>query len=558
MIYLPRYYHNKPPLGSEINLKNPLTQGLVSCFVMNERGGRAYDVMNKQIAVTTLPVWGHYMGSGSLRDSVHTNASTLNLDANALGQKFTLLARFAFSGNPTGFHGGNIAQRADWSSAFNNRGFVWGMEYSPTGLSFWNFGNNDFYPGNRTRASNPGAGKWHSGAVRFKYDTNATDMWINGKQDVVNGSNSGSLGASSTGALYLGSNGNNCQVYVDYFYAFNRTLTKEELLEFHIAPYQIFTQPRRPLIYLPAGGGGGTTIDIPAGALQFTGQVPTVVTTAHQTIAIPAGAFTFTGQIPVVEVGADQTIAIPAGAFTFTGQAPTVDATADQTIPVPAGSFTFTGQVPTVTVGNHVTVEIPAGAVQLAGQVPVIDVTQDANIAIPAGSIVFTGEVLTVVTTEDQIISIPAGTLQLTGHAPVVSIPAGGDNDTYLQVDPTNPDILNLYVEGTLLAAFSKQNIAVNGGLALKVATKTAAYTATVRDAILLCDATAAAFSVTLPAAAGAEGLILFIKKTDASANAVTIDGDGSEEIDGSTTLSLPSQYDAARLVSSGSGWSKV
>ncbi len=45
------------------------------------------------------------------------------------------------------------------------------------------------------------------------------------------------------------------------------------------------------------------------------------------------------------------------------------------------------------------------------------------------------------------------------------------------------------------------------------------------------------------------------IKKTDVSANAVTIDGNGAETIDGATTQSLPAQYDSMEVVTNGTEW---
>ena len=87
------------------------------------------------------------------------------------------------------------------------------------------------------------------------------------------------------------------------------------------------------------------------------------------------------------------------------------------------------------------------------------------------------------------------------------------------------------------------------------IVTKTAAYTATLFDDIIICDATGGAFSITLPVAATASGKVYHIKKIDVSANAVTIDGDGAETIDDSATLILTSQYDAAQIVCDGSEW---
>lgn len=74
-------------------------------------------------------------------------------------------------------------------------------------------------------------------------------------------------------------------------------------------------------------------------------------------------------------------------------------------------------------------------------------------------------------------------------------------------------------------------------------------------DYLLLCNATAGAITVTLPPVGLVAGRIYSFKKTDASANAVTIDGYGSETIDGATTKSLASQYKALTIMSDGTTW---
>ena len=87
------------------------------------------------------------------------------------------------------------------------------------------------------------------------------------------------------------------------------------------------------------------------------------------------------------------------------------------------------------------------------------------------------------------------------------------------------------------------------------VTSQSTTYTILSTDYVVLCDASSAAFTVTLPTAVGATGKRYYIKKTDSSANAVTIDGDGSETIDDSTARVLASQYDSVGIVSDGSEW---
>ena len=91
-----------------------------------------------------------------------------------------------------------------------------------------------------------------------------------------------------------------------------------------------------------------------------------------------------------------------------------------------------------------------------------------------------------------------------------------------------------------------------------RVVTKTTAYTVVLGDydKLILCSASGASFTITLPAAATAgDGFRVSFKKTDSTTNTVTLDGNASETIDGATTIVLGNQYDAFDLVCDGSNW---
>jgi hypothetical protein len=90
---------------------------------------------------------------------------------------------------------------------------------------------------------------------------------------------------------------------------------------------------------------------------------------------------------------------------------------------------------------------------------------------------------------------------------------------------------------------------------ALAVATKTANYTLTDSDDVLLIDATAGAVVITLHAVASAKRKRYDFKKIDASANAMTLDGNGAETIDGAATLASVVQWTNFTLFPTSSGW---
>lgn len=80
-------------------------------------------------------------------------------------------------------------------------------------------------------------------------------------------------------------------------------------------------------------------------------------------------------------------------------------------------------------------------------------------------------------------------------------------------------------------------------------------YTITLNDSLVTADATAGNITITLRPADECEQKLIIIKKTDASANTVTVAADGSETIDGAATNVLAAQYDTLKLMSDGNQW---
>ena len=71
-------------------------------------------------------------------------------------------------------------------------------------------------------------------------------------------------------------------------------------------------------------------------------------------------------------------------------------------------------------------------------------------------------------------------------------------------------------------------------------------------DCFVMCNATGGAFNITLPAAhASYQGRIFYIKKTDSSANAITIVG----TVEGAVNPTLAAQYNSMTLTCDGTSW---
>jgi hypothetical protein len=75
------------------------------------------------------------------------------------------------------------------------------------------------------------------------------------------------------------------------------------------------------------------------------------------------------------------------------------------------------------------------------------------------------------------------------------------------------------------------------------------------RDSIILCDTTSGNTTLNLPKASKAAWKVYTIKKADTSANQVDIVPDGTEVVDGASSLSLTASYESTRIASDGSSW---
>lgn len=155
-----------------------------------------------------------------------------------------------------------------------------------------------------------------------------------------------------------------------------------------------------------------------------------------------------------------------------------------------------------------------------------------------------------------QVIYTPAFA---TGLLPIVN---GGTNNASLSVVGG----VIYYGEGTKITALANgtagQTLKSQGttlspvwGADLNtIQTKTANYTALTSDSVINCSGSA--FTITLYAATGNSGKQITINKTDAPfANIITIDGNGSETINGALTTTLNVQYESVTLYCDGANW---
>jgi uncharacterized protein (TIGR02145 family) len=98
-----------------------------------------------------------------------------------------------------------------------------------------------------------------------------------------------------------------------------------------------------------------------------------------------------------------------------------------------------------------------------------------------------------------------------------------------------------------------KSSFEVQGSVGYKVSTITSATTLDDTYHVVLCNN--GPYTVTLPAAATNAGRIYKIKNIDAQSDAITIDGNGSETIDGALTYNLQPYKHSVTIISDGNNW---
>lgn len=128
---------------------------------------------------------------------------------------------------------------------------------------------------------------------------------------------------------------------------------------------------------------------------------------------------------------------------------------------------------------------------------------------------------------------------------------------TFPPLNPRVGDAVDLRNISVAAREALKGNIVFQGALHIVPVRITSAVSpfSVVGSCIILADATSGAITINLPPVADASGFVYFIKKADSGGNAVTIDGDDSETIDGSTTLALSAAWSTATIVCDGTQW---
>jgi hypothetical protein len=153
---------------------------------------------------------------------------------------------------------------------------------------------------------------------------------------------------------------------------------------------------------------------------------------------------------------------------------------------------------------------------------------------------------------DNSSVTFPSsGTIQA-GTPSQYGVMISGSGSTYTVIAPDS-STTKVLTSGGSGAAPSWQSPAA-GSTSLAVANKTANYTVTTSDDYITANTSGGAFTLTLPTAVGNTGKVFRFKLVTAG-NILTIDGDGSETIDGLAAYKMGTQNDYLEIVSNGTNW---
>ncbi len=80
-------------------------------------------------------------------------------------------------------------------------------------------------------------------------------------------------------------------------------------------------------------------------------------------------------------------------------------------------------------------------------------------------------------------------------------------------------------------------------------------YTVIDAEDVILADATAGAITINLPPLSNSLGRAMWMKNIGSGANAVTLDGDGADQIEGSLTYVLSAADEGVMIIGAAASW---
>lgn len=264
---------SKPPIGTGIDWSNPLSQGLVGCWLFNEGGGRtAFDLRQKGNATLT--------GAVASADRVSfngTNASGTFSDLNTrVGKVFTIFYKVFIPA-----YNNNDKILLEHTMNFNGRDALLVNPCSSSG--FYDIYTNSGPNINGGMIVRPATG-WHT--IGFNVNRSVgtsvpaiTNTVMNGKPVAFNTTYASPLNSNLELAnTYIASRGASSlflECALSHLMIYNRALSATEIRSLHENPYQI-CQPETMWVDLGGAGGGGSAIPLATAIANSTNTVGTL------------------------------------------------------------------------------------------------------------------------------------------------------------------------------------------------------------------------------------------------------------------------------------------
>ena len=291
--------------------------------------------------------------------------------------------------------------------------------------------------------------------------------------------------------------------------------------------------------YVTSVSGTATRISSTGGTTPVIDLVTTAVTAASYGNASTVSTFTVDAYGRLT-AAANATIAIAVGQ---------VSGAVPNTVNVIAGTGLSGGGALTANVTLNVTANSTQQLVAVQNNGVAVGTRQVHNF-IP-------GTNITITTADDAANGRANVTISTSGlgtmatqNANSVTISGGTIQNVALTLDSLNSTPIGNVTPST--AVFTTMS---TSGVYATIATKSANYTLTTTDFTVLGNAAGGAITLTLPTAVGVSGQIYTIKKTDSSANVVTIATTSAQTIDGQSSYSLSLQYAGVQVQSNNSNW---
>lgn len=162
----------------------------------------------------------------------------------------------------------------------------------------------------------------------------------------------------------------------------------------------------------------------------------------------------------------------------------------------------------------------------------------------------------------DQGLALGSGTTVAAAHTSSIALGHGATTNAVKQLmigaAAAGSNILAVHFNGSatpLIVADGSGNAAFNGNVNPPSTTLVLGTLLNSGHGTVRVDATVGGLTIDLPPAASVPNKVYTIIKVDVSGNAVTIDADGGELINGATTFPLAAQFDKVVIQSNGTSW---